>query len=241
MWALFKINGINKDTIDLNPFDKWEGTLNQSELAIVHTQTFIKEWTLTSKTIDEYAETAISASDVDPIVLKAMVTSCMGELMKQDRSSVRIFKSPELSVFSVEAYETNTLVIVPVTKTITAHDDKDGDLNSKDILATIEGHKFKLCPQMDKKSFAAFWFLEVKRERKKCNLELVDKTLFTKRPSIKTPNNNTIVNVNFPAAVNFKPIEAREHLVLYRPAVATPVEKKRDLHLVLADGKKAKK
>ena len=80
---------------------------------------------------------------------------------------------------------------------------------------------------MDKKSFAAFWFLEVKRERKKCNLELVDKTLFTKRPSIKTPNNNTKVNVNFPAAVNFKPNEARENLVLYRPAVAKPVEKKR--------------
>ena len=241
VWALFKIQDINKDTIDLNPFDEWEGTLNQSELTKVQTQTFIKEWTHTLKTIEEYAGTAISASDVDPLVFKAMVTSCMGELMNQDRSSVRIFKSPELSVFSVEAYETNTLVIVPATKTIIAHDDKDGDLNSKAILVTVEGHYFKLGQQQDKKCYAAFWCLEVNHERNKCNLELVDKTMFTKRPSITTPNNNTIVTVNFPVAVNFKPIKERERLVLYRPAVAKPVEKKREAPLVLAGGKKAKK
>ena len=238
---MFKIQDINKDTIDLNPFDEWEGTLNQSELTKVQTQTFIKEWTHTLKTIQESAGTAISASDVDPLVFKAMVTSCMGELMNQDRSSVRIFKSPELSVFSVEAYETNTLVIVPATKTITAHDDKNGDLNSKAILVTVEGQNFKLGQQQDKKCFAAFWFLEVNRERNKCNLELVDKTMFTKGPSIKTPNNNTIVTVNFPVAVNFKPIKERERLVLYRPAVAKSVEKKREAPLVLAGGKKAKK
>ena len=99
-------------------------------------------------------------------------------------------------------------------------------------MVTVEGQNFKLGQQQDKKCVAAFWiFMEVNRERNKCN----------KGPSIKTPNNNTIVTDNFPVAVNFKPIKERERLVLYRPAVAKSVDKKREAPLVLAGGKKAKK
>ena len=58
---------------------------------------------------------------------------------------------------------------------------------------------------------------------------------------IRPPNNNAIVAVNILVAVNFKSIEARERLVLYRPAVAKPVERKREAPLVLAGGKKTKK
>ena len=237
-WSLFKIKDIGEN-IDLNPFDTWDGTLNQSELKQITSETFIKEWQHSSKQIEELSGTYINGEALEPVVVKNMLTCCMTGLLKQENASVRIFKAPESSVCSAAKYEEQALCIVPVTKTITTSDAQSA---WKDVLATCEGHRFKLQSQQDSKCMATFWYLDIKTDRSKCNLELIDKTFYTKRPLHKTPNANAIVNVVIPVAVNFKAFGDRERLVLYRPAGPKPEDnKKREAPLVLASGAKKTK
>ena len=172
-----------------------------------------------------------------PLVVKGMVASCMDELLKCGNASVRIFKSPEAAVFSTKAYEANTLIIAPVT--LHLNEAKDSDANK--TIATCDGYKYKLEKLKDAKCMSTFWFLEVNKDRSKCNLEIIDKTMFAKRPSQKSPNNNAIVQVVFPIACNFKPIADRERLTLYRPMVIEAAKRKEGpLKLAQTNPKKQK-
>ena len=177
----------------------------------------------------------LKVSDFEKMTLKSMLESCMMELIKINLSSVRLLKSPEVAVFSMEKYEPQGLVMVPATMSTTEHNVTEAEA-SRTFLATIEGKLFKLQTQLEKIGIWAFWFLDIKHERDKCNLELVDKKAFTKWPSQKTPNNNAIVPITFPVTVNFKPIDDRERLVLYRPAVAKREERQKQPTLVFAGG-----
>ena len=240
-WEMHKIKDFGKNTVELNPFNKWTGELNQTELVQVSMIDFNSNWRPVKHQIEEYDGVEITASDLDATVLKGMVSSCMGELMKLNRSSLRVFKNPETAVFSEAACGTGEIVIPPVSKTIIAVDDAN-KLDGKSIMAKIEGHSFKLASQVDKKCYHAFWFLETSSDASKCNLELIEKIIYTKRPSVKTPNNNTVIPVTFTVAVNFKPIAEKDRLVLHRPAAPKQVTEKREAALILQGGasKKAK-
>ena len=240
LWTYFKIKSLGKNTVELNPFNTFTGALNHSELQQVDMDVFSKNWTHHKKQIEEHDGVEIKLSDLDASIFKAMVVSCMGELLKLDRSSVRVFKSPESAVFSLKACDPEELMIPPVTTNISAAkaDNHDG----KNIMVNLEGQTIKLAPQKDSECMHAFWFLDVKDDVTKCNLQLVDKIFYTKRPSVKNPNTNTVIPVTIPVAVNFKPIAEHDRLVLHRPAVQKKTENKREAALILSSSdKKAKK
>ena len=203
---------------------------------------FKSNWKTVKYIIEEYVDgVEITASDLNTSILKGMVSSCMGELMKLNRASLRVFKHPETAVFSESACGTGEIVIPPVSKAIIAVDGAD-KLDAKSIVAKIEGQSFKIAPQVDKKCYHAFWLLDTSSDASKCNLELIEKIMYTKRPSVKTPNSNTVIPVTFTVAVNFKPIAEKDRLVLHRPAAPKQVTTaKREAALVLKDcSKKAK-
>ena len=119
---------------------------------------------------------------------------------------------------------------------ITIQDDdaqQSSSESSKTVVAIAENKGFKLQPYTTNKKFVCpFWYVTVKHEREKCNLELQNRFVNTRRPTVNDKNTSPIIPVAFPCAVNFTAIAKHAELVLYRPGVQAKQEK-REAPLVL--------
>jgi hypothetical protein len=248
-WTMFKVKEISEDgNVDVNPVDKLEGTVNQSELTTIDRNTFVKDWTITKCTIEIMEEfpkyDASKDVSMSEFTLKHLVMSCMEELIKlHPAPAIRIYKSPHNTIIAMEAFASGELVLAPGTKTITIpdKDDKQKYLeSSKAISAIAESKEFKLQPNTDKKFVCPFWYVTVNHKREKCNLELINKVVNTKRPSTKDKNTTPIIPVSFPCAVNFKAIAKHDELVLYRPGVQAKLEKREAPLVLTGTAKKSK-
>ena len=241
-WTMYKVKEISEDgNVDVNPVDKLEGTVNQSELTTIDRNTFVKDWAITKCGIEIMEEfpkyDASKDASMTEFTLKHLVMSCMEELIKMHPApDVRIYKSPQNTIIAMAAFANGELILVPGTKAITIIDKDDKKKSSESyrtVSAIAESKEFKLQPNTDKKFVCPFWYVTANHNREKCNLELINKVVNTKRPSTKDKNNNPIIPVSFPCAVNFKDIAKHDELVLYRPGVQAKAEK-REAPLVLA-------
>ena len=180
---------------------------------------------------------AINDVSMPDFTLKHLVTSCMEELIKRHPTpALRIYKSPQNIIVAMEAFANGELVLVPGTKVITIQDDdaqQSSSESSKTVVAIAENKGFKLQPYTTNKKFVCpFWYVTVNHAREKCNLELQNRFVNTKRPTANDKNTSPIIPVAFPCAVNFTAIAKHAELVLYRPGVQAKQEK-REAPLVL--------
>ena len=241
-WTIYKVREISEEgNVDVNPVDKMEGTVNQSELTTIDRKTFCTDWVTSRCTIEIMEEfpkyDAINDVSMPDFTLKHLVTSCMEELIKRHPTpALRIYKSPHNIIVAMEAFANGELVLVPGTKVITIQDDdaqQSSSESSKTVVAIAENKGFKLQPYTtDKKFVCPFWYVTVKHEREKCNLELQNRFVNTRRPTANDKNTSPIIPVAFPCAVNFTAIAKHAELVLYRPGVQAKQEK-REAPLVL--------
>ena len=191
---------------------------------------------------EAYPKKDASNSCLKAFTMRNMVASCVEELIKTNvvnGADLRIFTQPAVSVFALNNIDEQKLVLVPATQKIFSLEKPD--TAAKNVAATAGDMNFILAPCFDKDFINPFWYIKDKSDRTKCNMEIVNKTVYTRLPTSKEKSTNPIFEVSFPTAVNFKAIKKHEECVLYRPAVKHADKKRQQAALVLAGTQKKAK
>jgi hypothetical protein len=146
---MYKVKEISEEgNVGVNPVDKLEGTVNQSELTTIDRNTFVKDWAITKCSIEIMEEfpkyDASNDASMTEFTLKHLVMSCMEELIKMHPApDVRIYKSPQNTIIAMAAFANGDLILVPGTKAITIPD-KDEKKNPRN---RIELYRLSLNPK----------------------------------------------------------------------------------------------
>jgi hypothetical protein len=176
---------------------------------------------------------AATSKDVTNSCLKGKVSEAVRVVQqKYDmQANIQIHMSPKECVWATQAYKKGELVFVPSTLCITCQEDPSVAIPEKvtTIVVSIdkEESRFLLLKTTPTKTFVApFWHLRVVTDPKLANFLIYNKCVKIPAAHMKGDEDDGILTITIPVAVNTCAVSPNDELVLYRPLdTAKKVEK----------------
>ena len=185
--------------------------------------------------------------DIKAMKYRSYVITCLEELHSKfptDPTSFMPLEQPVRTVIAKRAFNPGDLVVIPITTSFSVKDPTT-TYSNKCAEATIAGEgapTFVLGPPGGKDELSVFFMFRIVHVETEANLKFSTHEISFKHPQFGSkPAKNVLTEISFTSIVNSKTIKINDELLLFRPRVEKPQEKKRVISSVSNDRPAKKK